>query len=73
MVHGQRARTVGSAGGQGSETMWTGGSGTKQVTGELGLGVKRPRRQDVAIRNESRAYLRDGMNKGVDIRKPKSF
>lgn len=47
------------------------GQGQKQVTGELGREVKRPRRQ--AIRNESRGYLRNGMNKGVDIGKPKSF
>lgn len=64
---------MGSAGGQGCETMWAGGSGTKQVTGDLGLEVKRSRRQDVASRKEPWGYLRNGMKKGMDIGKHKSF
>lgn len=48
MIHGLKGLTVGSAGVQGTATMWAGSSETKQVASELHLEVKRPRRQDVA-------------------------
>lgn len=57
----------------GGETMWPGGSGTKQVACELGLEVKGPEGKIWLGRKQPREYLRDGVGRGVAAGKCESF